>query len=102
AGGIEVAVGPRARRRVFDVDPVAIVARAELQAQRIELPVADPEQPGVARLRSGHEGFVADRLEVALRPLQAERAVPAGPRPVHELHASLGTFVLEHRADFAT
>src|SRR3546814_2889441 len=27
----------------------------------------------------------------------AERAVPAGPRPVHEFHAAFGAFVPEHR-----
>src|SRR3546814_4452721 len=97
AGGAEVAVGPRCRAGVVDGVLVAVVARAEFQAQRVELPVPDPEQAGIARLRSGDEGLVADRLEVALRPLQAERAVPAGPRPVHEFHAAFGAFVPEHR-----
>src|SRR3546814_6238197 len=73
AGGAEVAVGPRCRAGVVDVDLVAVVARAELQAQRVELPVPDPEQAGIARLRSGEEGFVADRLEVALRPGSEEK-----------------------------
>src|SRR3546814_4219087 len=44
AGGAEVAVGPRCRAGVVDVDLVAVVARAEFQAQRVELPVPRSEE----------------------------------------------------------
>src|SRR3546814_11713969 len=96
-GVAEVTVGPRCRAGVVDVDLVAVVARAAFQAQRVELPVTDPEQAGIARLRSGDEGLVAVSLEGALRPLQAARPVPAGPRPAQEFNATFRDFVLEHR-----
>src|SRR5690606_25051025 len=60
---------------------------------------ADPEQPRVARVRRRHKRLVADRAELALRPLQAERAVPARPRRVDQFHTPLGAVVVEHGAD---
>jgi hypothetical protein len=61
--------------------------------------LSGPEHAGVARLRRRHERLLADGDEVALRPLHAERAVPATPRLVYQLHARLGGVVVEYRAD---
>ena len=99
AGGIE-----RTRRadrvRCVHVDRVAVVARAELELDLAQIALADPEQAGVARIRCRHEGFVADRDEIATRGLQAECAIPARPVQVHQFSARLDGVVLEHGADF--
>ena len=79
------------------------MAQAEIDLQRamrgIERALADPEQAGVVAARAGDEGLVADRVEVALACLHAERTLPAGDRPVHEFRACLAAAVVEHGAD---
>ena len=74
----------RSRDRRRSPSPGRHRSRCDLRARRVpgasvaEVAVADPEQADVARLRPRHEGFFADRREIALAPLHAERAVPAG------------------------
>jgi hypothetical protein len=98
AGGAEVARGADRFGRVdFDVDPV--VARAQLQLERTELALADPEHAGVAATAGGHEGLLADRVEIAARQLQAEGPVPAGPGAVAQFQPALGAVIVEHGAD---
>ena len=84
---------------LVDVDAVAVVAQAQVQLQRAECTLADPEQAGVAGDRAGHEGLRADRNEIAIARLQAERALPAGNGRMHQFRAGLATTVVEHGAD---
>ena len=106
AGGHAIGVGVAIRcvgGDVVHVDAVVVVAQAEIDLQRamrgIERALADPEQAGVVAARAGDEGLVADRVEVALACLHAERTLPAGDRPVHEFRACLAAAVVEHGAD---
>src|SRR5690606_16888116 len=97
AGGVEAPAAGAAP----GFDPVAVMAQAELEAERAEVALADPERAQVARLGVRDEGFLAGGREIAPRSLQAEGALPARQRLVYQFHAALDRVVVEDRADLA-
>ena len=83
------------RRRVLD----RFDSSAERDLPRFEVELLDHEHAGRRRIDGRHECLVADRRELALAELDAERAAPPTDARVQQLDAQLGRVVREPRSD---
>ncbi|GIX34395.1 MAG: hypothetical protein KatS3mg126_0174 [Lysobacteraceae bacterium] len=84
----------------FGIDRDPLDAAPEFQSPALgEGLLFEHEQAEVAGDRGRHEGFLADRAEIAPTELQTPGAAPAGQGAMHRLDAALDAVVLEAGAD---
>jgi hypothetical protein len=94
----EILIGIVAIRIVGDT----IDASAQLQTMLAEVAALDQEQAEAPSDHRRHEGFFADRFEIAVRDMQAGNAHPCAQRPVRQFHTTFLFTYIEGGAHGAT